>query len=311
MKNAPKLDDDNTETTQKSAKPSPAAPVVSQVTTRAPIQRTRPGDTYQRAVCGRLITFTLRAIPAAEVATKTRVWGTNERSQSHLTETSLDDILPSLRAHGQDVPAYGRQAPDGIIEAADGSRRRMGAILAPCDYLIWVADLSDAEMEHFTVIGNKHKATSAFERGIRYRRLLDEKIFSSQRELAAAENIDHKAIARCLATASLPPEIIALFPRLNDLSARAGESLSKNRNDSMIAAAKSMKGTSDDAEQIIAKLIAASTATKPPPAKLWNNDHWKIERKNGKGTTIEIGEEIPEKVREKIESFIKKTLDLE
>lgn len=310
MKNAPDICSGNKEKvpgTEPEKPAAPAAPVVSRVA-REPIKTMRAGDTYKAPVCGRMVTFTLRVIPAAEVATKTRVWKNNERLQDFLNETSLADIIPSMRESGQDVPAYGRQSDGGEIETADGSRRRAAAIITARDYMVWVGDLTDAEMDHFTKIGNKYTPTSAYERGRRYKQLLEAGAFSNQRDLATAEGITHKAIQRCIAAASLPDEIIKLFPRLNDLSARAGETLAKNRNTHMLAAAKKMAKNPPDPEQIVSLLVSASNPPREAAARQWSEKHWSIKSEPGTGLKIELQEEIPEKIRQKIAEFIKKQL---
>lgn len=307
MKNAPDIH--AASATEATTQTAPAAPVVSRVASRAPLHKPKAGDSYNRPVMGRSVTFTLKVIPAAEIAQRVSVWGNNERLQDHLTETSLADILPSMRLDGQDVPAYGREIDGGAIEAADGSRRRMAAILAPCDYLIWVADLSDLEMDHFTKIGNQYLPPSAYERGCRYKRLLNEGAFKNQRELGDAEGVSHKIIGRCLQAASLPSEIINLFPRLNDLSARSGETLAKNRNSHMLEAAKKMAGQQLDPEQIVSALVAASSPAKEAEPPQWSNNHWSIKAAPGKGVKIELGEEIPEKLRAKIAAWVQKQLE--
>lgn len=307
MKNAPKIGGDNSEKTTP-IKTESAAPVVNRVA-REPIKSLRAGDTYKAPVCGRMVTFTLRVIPAADVATKTRVWKNNERLQEFLNETSLGDIIPSMRENGQDVPAYGRPADGGGVETADGSRRRAAAIITGRDYMVWVGDLTDAEMDHFTKIGNQYTPTSAYERGRRYKQLLETGTYANQRELAEAEGISHKVIQRCIAAASLPDEIIKLFPRLNDLSARGGETLAKNRNAHMLAAAKKMAKNPPEPEQIVSLLVSASNPPKEAAARQWSNKHWSIKTEPGKGLTIELQEEIPEKIREKIAQFIKKQLE--
>jgi ParB family transcriptional regulator, chromosome partitioning protein len=310
MKNAPTLTGSNEKKpTAPTPAPTstPAAPTVSRVA-REPIKTMRAGDTYKAPVCGRMVTFTLRLIPAAEVATKTRVWKNNERLQEFLNEKSLADIIPSMRENGQDVPAYGRPLDGGEVETADGSRRRAAAIITARDYMVWVGDLTDAEMDHFTKIGNQYTPTSAYERGRRYKQLLEANAYANQRELAEAEGITHKVIQRCIATASLPDEIIKLFPRLNDLSARAGETLAKNRNTHMLAAAKKMAKTPPEPEQLVSLLVSASNPPKEAAARQWSEKHWSIKSEPGKGLQIQLQDEIPEKIRQKIAEFIKKQL---
>lgn len=305
MKNAPDI---TTTRAPESTDSAPSAPAIRRTVTRPPVNKPKAGDSYTRPVMGREVTFKLQVVPAAEVAARTSVWKNNERLQEYLTEAALADILPSLRADGQDVPAYGRPTAGGGIEAADGSRRRMGCILAPCDYLIWVADLTDAEMDHFTRVGNEYCPPSAYERGKRYQRLLDEG--TSLRQLEEDERISRKVISRCILTASLPPEIVRLFPRINDISARAGEQLAKARTDAMLEYARDLPAPQDP-EAVVPKLLAAAVPPKAAPAPQWKPDHWSIGYQPGKGLQIEVGEEVPEKLRAKIARWVEKQLATE
>ncbi|MFO5520924.1 ParB N-terminal domain-containing protein, partial [Klebsiella pneumoniae] len=69
-----------------------------------------------------------------------KVWLGNERDQVLLNETSLADLVPSFLTSGQQNPAFARKTA-GIIEVADGSRRRKTAIITGCHYSVLVPDL--------------------------------------------------------------------------------------------------------------------------------------------------------------------------
>jgi ParB family chromosome partitioning protein len=59
---------------------------------------------------------------------------------------------------GQQTPAFGRRV-SGVIEIADGSRRRKAAILTESDYRILVGELDDEQMAALsrlvTIIGRQ------------------------------------------------------------------------------------------------------------------------------------------------------------
>lgn len=204
---------------------SPAAPMVDSLIAR--VGAMAKGNTITLPVCGRDVKFVLETIPGAEVAQKTQVWGGNERDQEFLNEESLDDLIPSFMLTGQQNPAFGRKV-DGLIEVADGSRRRMTAILTSCDYRILVGDLDEEQMDTLCKLGNDYRPTSAYERGKRYQRRLDNEFNGNISALAEAENISRKIVSRCLNAAKLPKEVIALFTHPGELSARAGEQLYKS-----------------------------------------------------------------------------------
>lgn len=210
-----------------SAEPAaaPAAPMVDSLIAR--VGAMAKGNTITLPVCGRDVKFVLETIQGNDVAQKTQVWGGNERDQELLTEESLDDLIPSFLLTGQQNPAFGRKVEDRI-EVADGSRRRMTAILASCEYRILVGDLDDEQMDSLCKLGNDYRPTSAYERGKRYQRRLDTEFNSNISALADAENISRKIISRCLNTARLPKDVIALFSHPGELSARSGELLFKS-----------------------------------------------------------------------------------
>ncbi|STX11984.1 plasmid-partitioning protein [Klebsiella pneumoniae] len=160
-------------------------------------------------VCGRNVNFKLETIPADKVEMATMVWLGNERDQDLLNETSLADLVPSFLTSGQQNPAFARKTA-GIIEVADGSRRRKTAIITGCDYRVLVGDLDDEQMQWLSQIGNDYRPTSAYERGKKYQRRLKD-FDGSVKALAEAEGVDRNIITRCINTAGLPKDIIAIF----------------------------------------------------------------------------------------------------
>lgn len=228
MKNAPKINlDTATAVPAPQDSRQPAAPAVAKLSERV---RSMTGNTITLPVCGRDVVFTLKIIPAGRVEMATMVWAGNERDQELLTAEALGDLLPSFKSSGQQNPAFGREV-SGIIEVADGSRRRRAAILTDSDYRVLVGDLDPEQIAWLSQIGNEYRPTSAYERGKRYARRLKNEFDGNVSKLADAENISRKIITRCIATAELPREIIALFSSPNELSARAGEQLAKQFRD--------------------------------------------------------------------------------
>lgn len=232
MKNAPNLpkltgqgtDTATATTTQHHATHATAAsPVVGDL--RARLQGMK-GNTITLPVCGRDVSFTLETVVPEMVEKATMVWGGNERDQELLTQSALDDLIPSFLSSGQQNPAFGRKVT-GIIEVADGSRRRAAAIFTNSEYRVLVGELDEEQMAWLSQIGNDYRPTSAFERGKRYARRLVGEFGGNVSKLAEAEGISRKIIMRCIKTAELPREIIGLFSNPTELSARAGEALAK------------------------------------------------------------------------------------
>ncbi|HDG1692547.1 TPA: ParB/RepB/Spo0J family plasmid partition protein [Kluyvera georgiana] len=226
MKRAPVIPR-NTLHSQPSAEPDslpPAAPMVDSLIAR--VGAMARGNAITLPVCGRDIKFTLEVIPGNAVEDTSRVWAGNERDQELLTEDALDDLIPSFLLTGQQTPAFGRRV-SGIIEVADGSRRRKAAILTSSDYRILVGDLDDEQMSTLSRLGNDYRPTSAYERGLRYAHRLQHEFSGNVSALADAENISRKIISRCISTARLPKSVVALFSHPGELSARTGEALFK------------------------------------------------------------------------------------
>ncbi|EWF56453.1 protein SopB [Klebsiella michiganensis] len=184
------------------------------------------GNSIVLPVCGQEVRFSLEVIPGDSVESHSRVWSGNERDQELLTEDALDDLIPSFLLTGQQTPAFGRRV-SGIIEVADGSRRRKAAILTSSDYRILVGDLDDEQMTALSRLGNDYRPTSAYERGHRYASRLQNEFAGNVSALADAEHISRKIITRCINTARLPKSVVALFSHPGELSARAGEALFK------------------------------------------------------------------------------------
>nr|WP_237387345.1 ParB/RepB/Spo0J family plasmid partition protein [Xenorhabdus sp. Sc-CR9] len=223
MKNAPNIDWNNIPSSNIGTSAQSSAPSVNNLRTRVSAMT---GNQITLPVMGQNVLFTLKTISASMVDKSTMVWSGNERDQDFLNENALSDIIPTFKTVGQQNPAFGRDI-SGVIEVADGSRRRKAAILTGRDYIVLVGDLDDNQMEWLSNVGNDYRPTSAFERGRRYERLLP-KFDGSISQLALAENISRKIITRCISTAKIPREIIALFSHPGELSARSGDSLYKS-----------------------------------------------------------------------------------
>jgi ParB family chromosome partitioning protein len=224
MKRAPIIPKSSAVQTPVTPASAPAAPMVDSLIAR--VGAMAKGNTITLPVCGRDVKFVLETIPGNAVETSTKVWGGNERDQEFLTEDSLDDLIPSFLLTGQQNPAFGRKVSD-FIEVADGSRRRMTAILTSSEYRILVGDLDDEQMDSLCKIGNDYRPTSAYERGKRYKFRLDNDFNDNISALADAENISRKVITRCINTSKLPRDLIALFSHPGELSARAGDNLNR------------------------------------------------------------------------------------
>lgn len=133
-----------------------------------------------------------------------------------------EELIPSFLITGQQNPAFGRKIAD-CIEVADGSRRRMTAILTSNEYCVLVGDLDDAQKDSLCKIG-----TRAYDRGKCYSFRQDNEFNCNISALAAAaENISRKIITRCINTAKIPRYLIAISSHSGELPVRTGDNLNR------------------------------------------------------------------------------------
>lgn len=212
--------------TQTEALPG-AAVGVNQVRARVQLSNIKAGTVDMPMPNGGTKPFKLVIVPAEQVKKKTMVSPLNERDQHLLTERALSDILPSVRQYGVSEPVMARDV-NGVLEIAKGSRRRACAVHAGVDLPVLVGELTDEEVMALDRVSNYHLQPSPWERGRRYKKLVDRCGSLRKAEMYLAdvgEKVSRRDISRCIATYLLPVEIIAAFDCPNDLSARAGEEL--------------------------------------------------------------------------------------
>jgi ParB family chromosome partitioning protein len=296
-------------------KREPAAPTVNALFDRL---ENRAGSKLVLPVCGRDVTFTLKVIPSEKVKRSTMVWTGNERLQDLLTEKALDDLIPSFKSNGQQNPAFGRSI-NGVIEVADGSRRRMASILTDNDYRVLVGELDEQQMAALSSIGNEYRPTSAYERGRRYERRLNTEFNGKLAQLAEAEGLARKTVLRCLNTAKLPLEIISLFSHPGELSARTGEALAKTYQNNKVAMfaftdsliARQKKGEVFETDELITLLSGVTPKPDREPTKERNfGDSYRMKYKPNGAVAVELKnapEELLKKIEDLLESYIPDT----
>ncbi len=130
-----------------------------------------------------------------------------------IDEDELRMLAESIDADGQINPVVVRQKRDARFELIGGERRwRAMQLLKRSSIRVIVKDLSDADTAVMAVADNDARQDLAdFERGRKYKQLLDEKFVSSQSELARRIGRERTFVVKCLAFFRLPVEVIPLL----------------------------------------------------------------------------------------------------
>lgn len=306
MRHAPKINLNN-DTLQTTTTTPPVSrnttPTVANLSRRA--ANVAPGNTIILSVLGRDVTLTCQKIDALQVERKTMVFADNIRLQELLDEDSLADILPTMGNSGQQFPGIGREI-NGVIEVADGSRRRRAAILSKRDYIVLVGDLSDAEMTYLSETGNEHQKPSAYEIGLRYKRRLHREFCDNLTHLADDIGLDRKTVRNYIETASIPIEIIRCFKSPNDVSARAGVKLYKlyqQYEDSMLLTAAELvkRKTELSTEEIFAKFEAIQPIAEKPTERIFRPGV--VAKYKNKSVTFSL-KNVSDEIIQKIEKIL-------
>lgn len=145
----------------------------------------------------------------------------NRSDESYSTE-DFAQLKSEIEAAGGNVqPIKVRKLPIGDYEIVYGRRRLRACLELGFEVNAIIEELDDisafAQMER----ENRNRADlSPWEQGMMYRDALEQKLFASQRQLAAALNISEANLSKALSLAALPPEVVAAFPSPLDLQHR-------------------------------------------------------------------------------------------
>ncbi|KEA50742.1 chromosome partitioning protein ParB [Mangrovibacter sp. MFB070] len=182
-------------------------------------ERANPESLNQTFVLasGKRASFSLRNIPANEVIEKTFVvQETNGRDQSALTPESLKDITRTLKLQ-QFFPCIGVQSGDKI-EIIDGSRRRASAILCHVGLNVMVTNNLISSEDARKLARDIQTAREHNIREIGFRLLALKNAGLSQKEIAEQEGLSQAKVTRALQAASVPQDLISLFPVQSELA---------------------------------------------------------------------------------------------
>ena len=176
---------------------------------------------------GEIKTFTLKSgkqakfiktvVLSGDIESKTFVDASvNGRDQTMLSRESVSDITRTIKLQ-QFFPAIGREV-DGRIEVLDGTRRRAACIYNNVKFEILVTkdsiDIADArQLAKDIQTAREH---SLRELGKRLEVTYGASM--TKEEIAQAESISPAKVTRAFQAASVPDEMISVFPVINDIS---------------------------------------------------------------------------------------------
>ncbi|WP_338885875.1 ParB family protein [Xenorhabdus sp. TH1] len=166
---------------------------------------------------GQTATFQLEHIPADKLESETTVnFLVNGRDQSALTKESVSDIIRTISLQ-QFFPAIGRRI-DGKIEILDGSRRRAAAIFCGVglDTLVTNTNISINDARQLAADIQTAREHNIREVGLRLIQLREGGM--TQKEIAESNNMSQAKVTRSIQCASVPSNIVAVFPVMSELS---------------------------------------------------------------------------------------------
>ena len=177
----------------------------------------------------------------------------NEREQEFLDEVSLRDVLPDIKKYGQQKPGTVRPKSNGRFELIEGSRRRKSCEIAGIKFKAFCGDVPDADVRVLSVSENIKKDVSPYEKGVAYKKQIDNGEFENWSELAAAKRISTSHTSRLKALAELPVRFIKILPSPSAMSTKYGEEITSLR-----------KKAQDELEEKVSELLDLRKSVSSP-----------------------------------------------
>lgn len=272
------------------------------------------------------VTFELRRVDTSLIDVSPE----NERIQEFLDEISLQDILPSIKKHGQQKPGTLRPTNDGRFELIEGSRRLAAVKLAKQEYLALVGDVPDADVRELGIIENKHQDVSPYEKAKAYQKQIERGEYENWTQLGAAKGISSSHISRYRTCVELDEVFVRILPSPSDMPLSYGETIAQLKKKGegaligkahelldMRKTALSEKTELPDVDEVI-KILKSAVRTKVEEPKTWKPVVYKS--KDGKtlkhsvtnmgATKFEITG-VDDSQLEKILSFLTTTLKVD
>ena len=163
-----------------------------------------------------------------ELITRSR-WA--NRHKSSFMGPEFENLKTDIRAHGgnvQPIKVRRLKADPGKYEIVFGHRRHQACLQLAINVLALIDDLDDKHLFIEMDRENRQKKElRPFEIGVMYAQALDEGLFVSARRLAEEVGIDQSQLAKALALARLPDDVLNAFLSPLDLQYRWVSDLNK------------------------------------------------------------------------------------
>lgn len=207
-----------------------------------------------------------------------RMWELHDRLEDNITAESCRAEIQSFEKHGQIVPALGRRlygTPDHDVELIYGARRLFVARQLAKPLAIELRQMTDQEAIIAMDVENRLRADiSPYERGLSYRKWLDEGYFASQEDISRRLKISPSQVSRLLRVSSLPHLVVEAFGKPALIRETWGVKLATILDDSeklksVLHRARALSSISPrpSAREVYRELMAAGapkTPTSPP-----------------------------------------------
>ncbi|MDC9615952.1 ParB family protein [Xenorhabdus khoisanae] len=279
---------------------------------------------------GQTAMFQLEHIPADKLESETTVnFLVNGRDQSALTKESVSDIIRTINLQ-QFFPAIGRRI-DGKIEILDGSRRRAAALFCGVglDILVTNANINTDDARQLAADIQTAREHNIREIGLRLIQLREGGM--TQKEIAESSNMSQAKVTRAIQCASVPSEIVTVFPVIAELSYPDYKALldvtadiKKNKlsidevvgcvRDEIQSMEKIKSVAPDEMKTIIVKLfknfssnnVKKAAHEKQQVSPLWNfKDKDSFARKRAKGRSVSFEfNRVPKEFEEELEKMV-------
>jgi len=211
------------------------------------------------------------------------------------------DLKRSLQADGQQTPIRVRPLANALpfeFEIVSGHRRHAACLALDAEIAtgfptIAIVDGDVADTRRFVLKMYRENENrldlSAHEKGHMFVRWLDAHVYDSQRELAAAVGLGESAVAKYIAVAELPPEVLRAFGDDRAIPMSWGASLSQalKANEAAVlkAAERAVQRKPLASPDIVLKSLLSAAAGKAQP-----------NRGTSREESVRIGGRVPLKV---------------